>query len=304
MSASVADSTTNPVHSYRNVIKQYHLTQMQATGVEVNACNDKYHKAATTFSPSRSVLPKSQRSARPPRSAAPTSELSNNSSMSEGRWDAAMESAMTSPTVSRTHSQKSPSPAAISSLRSTPRHPRSRGEWNHSYTVTPEEMVRESIFAGRAAVEEVMRRLSIEQDQQTSSVSDESLDEGISMTTKQQSGIKIIISSEPLHPELVFNQTKPNRARGHSQGHDQVATPAIDAVNRLDVGMRLKSEVDLRLLEEMNDEEQGTPSNTPAPAPGKGMLRANTVAATRGGKRLGRSLAAPLKAGTLAAECF
>jgi len=162
-------------------------------------------------------------------------------------------------------------------------------------------MVRESIFAGRAAVEEVMRRLSVEQTQQSDSESEGELDEGISMGTKTQSGIKIIISSVPLHPELSFTQTKPNRARGQSQGHDQVATAATDAVNRLDVGMRLKSEVDLRLLEEMYDEEQGTPSNTPAP--GKGMLRANTVAATRGGKRLGRSLTTPLKS-VVAAECF
>jgi len=81
-----------------------------------------------------------------------------------------------------------------------------------------------------------------------------------------------------------------------------MATAAADAVNRLDVGMRLKSEVDLRLLEELCDEELGTPSNTPAP--GKGMLRANTVAATRGGKRLGRSVTAPLRSGVVAAECF
>lgn len=147
-----------------------------------------------------------------------------------------------------------------------------------------------------------MRRLSIEQEQQRDSESEGDLDEGISMATKPQSGIKIIISSEPLHSDLSFSQAKTNRARGQSQGHDQMSTLATEAVNRLDVGMRLNSEVDLRLLEEMNDEEQGTPSNTPAP--GKGMLRANTIAATRGGKRLGRSLSSPRTSGVVAAECF
>jgi len=301
MQASVTNSTSESVPHYRNAMRQYTLTSMQASGVDVSACNDRSHKVAATFSPSRSNLPKSQRSAR----TATKSKPSNDSYIIESGWNAATESAMTPLTDSTTNPQNTISAGTTAAFQSTPRYPHSsEGEWSNSYTATPEEMLRESIFVGRAAVEEVMRRLSMEQTAQSDSESDSEVDEGISMPTKPHvhGDIKIVISAEPLHPELSFDNRSMKRARGQSQGQDRVATAAADAVNRLDVGMRLKSEVDLRLLEELYDEELGTPSNTPAP--GKGMLRANTVAATRGGKRLGRSVTAPLRSGVVAAECF
>jgi len=270
---------------------------MQASGIDVSAYIDTDHKSAAIFPPRRSDLPKSRRLNR----TAKESNSSNDSCMIDHGWKSTIK---VSSADSPGHHQDTAS--TTPSSQTTPRFPQNtESDWSNSYTATPEEMIRESIFAGRAAVEEVMRRLSMEQAAQDDSGTDSEVDEGISMPTKPHvNDIQIIVSAEAPYPDLAFQQPRTTRARGQSQGQESIYTAAADAVQRLDPGIRLKSEVDSRMLDELYDEELGTPLNTPAPVLGKGMQRANTVAATRGGKRLGRSVTAPLKSGGVVAECF
>lgn len=122
--------------------------------------------------------------------------------------------------------------------------------------VQEDEMGVEAVSLGRVAVEDLVRKLSVDQARET-------------------------VTATPI---ALSNTTR----KRHSHSEESSPHPAV---RRLDLATRLKGDVDCGMLGDIADEELGNPCNTPK---AKSMSRANTVAATRKGKTLGKMVTQPL----------